>query len=118
MLKALPLKVAPSTFVERNVKHGLKATYMTESVDESVVQQLKEFGGKSLMSATKGDLKLPEDEEVLKVILDRRVEEYVVRVNRRLFCSVLSLPGLSFLIINHFLFIFWSFWFFLLFLFF
>merc|ERR1712047_23285 len=36
---------------------------MTEPIDEYVVQQLKEFDGKNLVSVTKEGLELPEDEE-------------------------------------------------------
>merc|ERR1712079_943682 len=38
--------VATSSFVERLKKRGLEAVYMTEPIDEYVVQQLKEFDGK------------------------------------------------------------------------
>merc|ERR1719330_328787 len=45
--------VASSAFVERLKKRGLEVIYMTEPVDEYVVQQLKEFDGKTLVSVTK-----------------------------------------------------------------
>merc|ERR1711971_759450 len=45
--------VASSSFVERLKKRGLEVIYMTEPVDEYVVQQLKEFDGKTLVSVTK-----------------------------------------------------------------
>merc|ERR1711994_1046237 len=67
----------------------------TEPIDEYVVQQLKEFDGKNLVSVTKEGLELPEDEEekkkreadkekfeplckVMKDILDKKVEKVVV----------------------------------------
>merc|ERR1712013_745880 len=70
---------------------GLEGLYMTEPIDEYVVQQLKEFDGKNLVSVTKEGLELPEDEEekkkkgadkakfeplckVMKDILDKKVE--------------------------------------------
>merc|ERR1712110_684256 len=87
--------VAASTFVERLKKRGLEVIYMTEPIDEYVVQQLKEFDGKNLVSVTKEGLELPEDEEekkkreedktkyealckVMKDILDKKVEKVVV----------------------------------------
>merc|ERR1711964_400788 len=79
--------VATSSFVERMKKKGLEVIYMTEPIDEYVVQQLKEFDGKNLVSVTKEGLELPEDEEekakteackVMKDILDKMVEKVVV----------------------------------------
>merc|ERR1712095_189176 len=55
--------VSSSSFVERLKKRGLEVVYMTEPIDEYVVQQLKEFDGKNLVSVTKEGLELPEDEE-------------------------------------------------------
>merc|ERR1739836_165055 len=51
--------VAASAFVERLKKRGLEVIYMTEPIDEYVVQQLKEFDGKNLVSVTKEGLELP-----------------------------------------------------------
>jgi len=87
--------VATSSFVERLKKRGLEVVYMTEPIDEYVVQQLKEFDGKNLVSVTKEGLELPEDEaekekretdmkkfeglcKVMKDILDKKVEKVVV----------------------------------------
>merc|ERR1712244_204992 len=87
--------VAASAFVERLKKRGLEVVYMTEPIDEYVVQQLKEFDGKNLVSVTKEGLELSEDEEekkkmeadkekfeglckVMKDILDKKVEKVVV----------------------------------------
>merc|ERR1719312_649825 len=86
--------VATSSFVERMKKKGLEVIYMTEPIDEYVVQQLKEFDGKNLVSVTKEGLELPEDEDekkkkdankvkyeglckVMKDILDKKVEKVV-----------------------------------------
>jgi molecular chaperone HtpG len=94
--------VAGSSFVERLKKRGLEVLYMTEPIDEYVVQQLKEFEGKNLVSVTKEGLELPEDEEekkkreedvkkfetlckVMKDILDKKVEK--VTVSSRLVSS-------------------------------
>merc|ERR1719249_313691 len=87
--------VKQSAFVETLKKRGLEVVYMTEPIDEYVVQQLKEFEGKNLVSVTKEGLELPEDEEekkkreadkekfeplckVMKDILDKKVEKVVV----------------------------------------
>merc|ERR1712013_776345 len=87
--------VGSSSFVETLKKRGLEGLYMTEPIDEYVVQQLKEFDGKNLVSVTKEGLELPEDEEekkkkeadkekfeplckVMKDILDKKVEKVVV----------------------------------------
>merc|ERR1719432_425296 len=87
--------VGSSSFVETLKKKGLEVVYMTEPIDEYVVQQLKEFDGKNLVSVTKEGLELPEDEEEkakteankvkyeglckgMKDILDKKVEKVVV----------------------------------------
>lgn len=88
-------QVANSSFVERVKKRGFEVVYMTEPIDEYVVQQMKEYDGKQLVSVTKEGLELPEDEEekkkreedkakfeglckVMKSILDNKVEKVVV----------------------------------------
>merc|ERR1711950_76620 len=87
--------VSASAFVERLKKRGLEVVYMTEPIDEYVVQQLKEYDGKTLVSVTKEGLELPEDEDekkrreelktlfeglckIMKDILDKKVEKVVV----------------------------------------
>jgi len=94
--------VSSSSFVEMLKKRGLEVVYMTEPIDEYVVQQLKEFEGKNLVSVTKEGLELPEDEDeknkreenvkkleglckVMKDILDKKVEK--VTVSTRLVSS-------------------------------
>merc|ERR1712079_414100 len=76
-------------------KRGFEVIYMTEPIDDHVIQQLKEYDGKNLGSVTKEGLELPEDEEekkkreedkakyeslckVMKDILDKKVEKVVV----------------------------------------
>merc|ERR1712122_338499 len=87
--------VSTSSFVERLKKRGFEVVYMTEPIDEYVVQQLKEFDGKNLVSVTKEGLELPEDEDekkkfeeskakfeplckVMKDILDKKVEKVTI----------------------------------------
>jgi molecular chaperone HtpG len=94
--------VGHSAFVERVKKRGFEVIYMTEPIDVYVVQQLKEYDGKSLVSVTKEGLELPETEEekkkreedkaryenlckVMKDILDKKVEK--VTVSNRLVTS-------------------------------
>ncbi|XP_055844465.1 heat shock protein 83-like [Episyrphus balteatus] len=88
-------QVSNSAFVERVKKRGFEVVYMTEPIDEYVIQHLKEYKGKQLVSVTKEGLELPEDEEekkkreedkakfenlckVMKSILDNKVEKVVV----------------------------------------
>lgn len=88
-------QVSNSSFVERVKKRGYEVVYMTEPIDEYVVQQMREYDGKSLVSITKEGLELPEDEEekkkreedkvkfeglckVMKNILDSKVEKVVI----------------------------------------
>ncbi|KAK5645634.1 hypothetical protein RI129_004098 [Pyrocoelia pectoralis] len=88
-------QVANSSFVERVKKRGFEVVYMTEPIDEYVVQQMKEYDGKQLVSVTKEGLELPEEEDekkkreedktkfeglckVMKNILDNKVEKVVV----------------------------------------
>ncbi|EFX70213.1 hypothetical protein DAPPUDRAFT_112862 [Daphnia pulex] len=58
-------QVSNSSFVERVKKRGLEVIFMTEPI-EYVVQQLKEYDGKQLVSVTKEGLELPEDDEETK----------------------------------------------------
>merc|ERR1711878_98443 len=62
--------VAASSFVEKLKKRGLEVVYMTEPIDEYVVQQLKEFDGKNLVSVTKEGLDLPEADKNDKSVKD------------------------------------------------
>merc|ERR1712071_615292 len=88
-------QVSNSAFVERVKKGGFEVIYMTEPIDEYVVQQLKEYEGKQLVSVTKEGLELPEDEaekkkheedkakfeglcKVMKDILVKKVEKVVL----------------------------------------
>jgi len=87
--------VANSAFVERVKKRGFEVVYMCDPIDEYVVQQLKEYDGKQLVSITKEGLELPETEEekkkreedkakyenlckIMKDILDKKVEKVVI----------------------------------------
>ncbi|KFB48798.1 heat shock protein 82 [Anopheles sinensis] len=88
-------QVKNSAFVERVKKRGFEVIYMTEAIDEYVIQQLKEYKGKQLVCVTKEGLELPEDEaekkkreedkakfenlcKVIKTVLENKVEKVVV----------------------------------------
>ncbi|XP_067645957.1 heat shock protein 83 [Eurosta solidaginis] len=88
-------QVSNSAFVERVKSRGFEVIYMTEPIDEYVIQHLKEYKGKQLTSVTKEGLELPEDEaekkkreedkakfeslcKLMKSILDNKVEKVVV----------------------------------------
>merc|ERR1712003_230484 len=58
--------VETSPFLEKLKKKGYEVLYMVDPIDEYAVQQLKEFDGKKLLSATKEGLDLADDEEEKK----------------------------------------------------
>merc|ERR1711976_661035 len=87
--------VETSPFLERLKKKGYEVIYMVDPIDEYAVQQLKEFEGKKLLSATKEGLELEEEEDekkkfeeakaateglckLMKEVLDDKVEKVVV----------------------------------------
>merc|ERR1711909_82628 len=86
--------VETSPFLEKLKKKGYEVLYMVDPIDEYAVQQLKEFDGKKLISATKEGLEMAEDDEkkkfeeakakteglckLMKEVLDDKVEKVVV----------------------------------------
>jgi len=87
--------VETSPFLEKLKKKGYEVLYMVDPIDEYCVQQLKEFDGKKLISATKEGLEMAEDEDekkkfeeakarteglckLMKEVLDDKVEKVVV----------------------------------------
>jgi len=87
--------VETSPFLEKLKKKGYEVLYMVEPIDEYCIQQLKEFEGKKLLSATKEGLEMEEDEDekkafeeakaksegllkLMKEVLDDKVEKVVV----------------------------------------
>merc|ERR1712187_775298 len=87
--------VETSPFLEKLKKKGYEVLFLIYPIDEYAVQQLKEYDGKKLISATKEGLKLDEDEEekkkfeeakakteglckLMKEVLDDKVEKVVV----------------------------------------
>jgi molecular chaperone HtpG len=87
--------VETSPFLERLKKKGYETLFMTDPIDEYAVQQLKEYEGKKLLSATKEGLQIEEDEDekkafeeakakteglckLIKEVLDDKVEKVVI----------------------------------------
>merc|ERR1712119_177102 len=87
--------VETSPFLERLKKKGYEVLYMVDPIDEYAIQQLKEFDGKKLLSATKEGLQIEEDDEekkafeeakakteglckLMKEVLDDKVEKVVI----------------------------------------
>jgi molecular chaperone HtpG len=87
--------VETSPFLEKLKKKGFEVIYMVDPIDEYATQQLKEYEGKKLLSATKEGLEIAEDEEekavfeeakakteglckLMKEVLEDKVEKVVV----------------------------------------
>jgi len=87
--------VETSPFLEKLKKKGYEVLFLVDPIDEYAVQQLKEFEGKKLLSATKEGLQMAEDEDekkafeeakekaeslckLMKEVLDDKVEKVVV----------------------------------------
>jgi molecular chaperone HtpG len=87
--------VENSPFLEKLKKKGIEVLYMVDPVDEYAVQQMKEYEGKKLISATKEGLELTTDDEekkkfeedkaaaeglckLIKEVLDDKVDKVVV----------------------------------------
>merc|ERR1711939_943752 len=87
--------VENAPFLERLKKKGLEVLFMTDPVDEYMVQQMKDFDGKKLVNVTKEGLVLEETEDekkareelkakteglckLIKETLDDKVEKVVV----------------------------------------
>merc|ERR1712113_236404 len=87
--------VETSPFLEKLKKKGYEVLYMVDPIDEYAVQQLKEYEGKKLISATKEGLQIEEDDDekkafeeakakteglckLMKEVLDDKVEKVVI----------------------------------------
>merc|ERR1712177_36829 len=87
--------VETSPFLEKLKKKGYEVLYMVDPIDEYAIQQLKEFDGKKLLSATKEGLQIEEDDDekkafeeakakteglckLMKEVLDDKVEKVVI----------------------------------------
>jgi len=87
--------VENSPFLEKLKKKGYEVLYMTDPIDEYAIQQMKEFEGKKLISATKEGLDMEQDDDekkafeeakakteglckLVKEVLDDKVEKVTV----------------------------------------
>merc|ERR1711871_1383127 len=70
--------VETSPFLEKLKKKGYEVIFMTDPMDEYCVQQLKEYEGKKLLSATKEGLKMEETEEEKKELEEAKADKVVV----------------------------------------
>merc|ERR1711865_394799 len=66
--------VKTSPFLEKLKKKGYEVLFMTDPIDEYGVQQLKEFEGKKLLSATKEGLDLADSEEEKKAFEEAKAK--------------------------------------------
>ena len=55
--------VARSPHLEACRAHGYEVLFMTDAVDEWVLQELKEFEGKKLVSVTQGEIEMPDEDK-------------------------------------------------------
>jgi molecular chaperone HtpG len=73
--------VENSPFTEGLKKKGLEVLYMTDPIDEYMVQQLKEYEGKKLVCITKEGLNLEDSEdEKAKAEEDKKANENLTKV--------------------------------------
>jgi len=77
--------VETSPFIEAFKNKGLEVLYMTDPIDEYMVQQLKEFDGKKLVSITKEGVKLEETETEE----EKNSREQIKKLNENL-CKVIK----------------------------
>jgi len=64
--------VANSPFIEGLKKKGYEVIYMVDPIDEYVIQQLKEFDGKTLKNCTNAGLDLEETEDEKKKLEEQK----------------------------------------------
>jgi molecular chaperone HtpG len=64
--------VENSPFLETLKKKGYEVLYMVDPIDEYAVQQMKEYEGKKLLSATKEGLDMEQDDDEKKAFEEVR----------------------------------------------
>ena len=78
--------VEKAPFLEKLIKKDIEVMYMTDSIDEYMMQQLKEYDGKKFVNISKSNLKLQEEtvekhEEFcksIKMLLGNRIEDVII----------------------------------------
>ena len=78
--------VEKAPFLEKLVKKDIEVIYMTDPIDEYMMQQLKEYDGKKFVNISKSDLKLDEDVtnkyedfcNSIKMILGDKIEKVII----------------------------------------
>jgi len=78
--------VEKAPFLEKLVKKDIEVIYMTDPIDEYMMQQLKEYDGKKFVNISKTDLKLEEETtekyedfcNSIKMILGDKIEKVII----------------------------------------
>ena len=78
--------VEKAPFLEKLVKKDIEVMYMTDSIDEYMMQQLKEYDGKKFVNISKSNLKLQEETvekhedfcKSIKMILGDKIENVII----------------------------------------
>ena len=78
--------VEKAPFLEKLVKKDIEVIYMTDPIDEYMMQQLKEYDGKKFVNISKSDLKLEEETtekyedfcNSIKIILGDKIEKVII----------------------------------------
>ena len=78
--------VEKAPFLEKLVKKDIEVMYMTDSIDEYMMQQLKEYDGKKFVNISKSNLKLQDETlekhedfcKSIKMILGDKIENVII----------------------------------------
>ena len=80
--------VEKAPFLEKLIKKGYEVIYMTDAIDEYMMQQLKEFDGKKFVNISKSNLKIDENKDdvkkyeefckTIKEVLNNKIEKAII----------------------------------------